>query len=124
MPVRQKTPADQRVRAASTVNLRDRLGLCQWFHFQDYAALDRAVEALNDLGVRLLRTGVSWADYYRPGGKEWYDHQMKALAGFDILLSVWHTPPSISEGRACNAPPRRLRDYADFIDLLITDYGD
>jgi CDP-paratose 2-epimerase len=47
-----------------------------------------------------------------------------AGAGFDVLLSVWHTPPSISRGGACSSPPRRLRDYADFIDLLITDYGD
>jgi CDP-paratose 2-epimerase len=23
----------------------------------------------------------------------------------------------------CNSPPRRLRDYADFIDLIITEYG-
>jgi CDP-paratose 2-epimerase len=108
----------------SAGTLHDKLGVCQWFHFEDYAALDRAVEALDELGVRLLRTGVSWADYFRPGGKAWYDHQMKMLAGFDVLLSVWHTPPSISEGGACNAPPRRLRDYADFIDRLITEYGD
>jgi CDP-paratose 2-epimerase len=104
--------------------LRDKFGVCQWFHYQDYDALDRSVEAMHDLGVRHLRTGVSWADFYRPGGQAWYDHQMKALAGFDVLLSVWHTPPSISEADACNAPPRRLRDYADFIDLLITRYGD
>jgi CDP-paratose 2-epimerase len=102
--------------------LRDKLGICQWFHYEDYKSLDRAVAALHELGIRHLRTGVSWADYYRPGGKAWYDHQMKALAGFDVLLSVWHTPPSIGESDACNAPPRRLRDYADFIDLLITDY--
>jgi CDP-paratose 2-epimerase len=40
------------------------------------------------------------------------------------MLSIWHTPPSISEGDACNAPPKRLRDYADFIDRVMTDYGD
>lgn len=103
--------------------LRDCLGVCQWFHYEDYGTLERAVELLRELGVRHLRTGISWADYLRPNGKAWYDAMMEALAEFDLLLSVWHTPPSISEGNCCASPPRRLRDYADFIDLLITDYG-
>lgn len=103
--------------------LRDRVGLCQWFHYEDYRTLEMAAGLLRELGVRHLRTGVSWADYLRPGGPQWYDAMFRALAGFDVLLSVWHTPPSISEGGCCSSPPRRLRDYADFIDLLITRYG-
>ncbi|HEV7298546.1 MAG TPA: hypothetical protein VGN72_04215 [Tepidisphaeraceae bacterium] len=106
--------------------LRDTLGVCQWFHYEDHRAVDRTIELMRELNVRHLRTGVSWADYVRPGGKAWYDWQMARLreGGIDVLLSVWHTPPSISIANACNAPPRRLQDYADFIDLLITDYGD
>jgi CDP-paratose 2-epimerase len=103
--------------------LRDRLGVCQWFHYEDYAGLEQAVRRLRELGIRHLRTGISWADYFRPNGPAWYDAMMSALAEFDVLLSVWHTPPSISEGGTCASPPRRLRDYADFIDRLITDYG-
>ena len=95
--------------------LRDKLGVCQWFHFQDHAAVDLTVELLAELGVRHLRTGISWADYFRDGGPAWYDWQMRQLKEFDVLLSVWHTPPSISEGDACSSPPRRLRDFADFI---------
>ena len=102
--------------------LRERLGVCQWFHFEDDAGLQHAVQRLHELGVRHLRTGISWADYFRPGGKAWSDRLMAALRGFHVLLSVWHTPPSISEGGTCASPPRRLRDYADFIDRLITDY--
>lgn len=103
---------------------RDKLGLCQWFHFHDFEAVERAVALLRELRVRLLRTGISWADFLRPGGREWYDWQMEQLAGFDVLLSVWHTPPSLAVDQACNSPPRRLRDYADFIDQIITLYGD
>lgn len=109
--------------AGSRPLLRDRLGLCQWFHYEDYEMLEQAVHLLRELGVRHLRTGISWADYLRPHGKGWCDVMMGALAEFDVLLSVWHTPPSISEGGTCASPPRRLRDYADFIDVLITDYG-
>jgi CDP-paratose 2-epimerase len=103
--------------------LRDRFGICQWFHFEDHASVERSVSLLRELGIRHLRTGISWADFYRPGGKAWYDWQMKALAEFDVLLSIWHTPPSISQGNTCNSPPQRLRDYADFIDLVISQYS-
>jgi CDP-paratose 2-epimerase len=106
--------------------VRDKLGLCQWFHFADHAAVDRTIECLAELNVKHLRTGISWADYFRPGGQAWYDWQMARLreSGLEVLLSIWHTPPSISEGGTCNSPPRRLRDYADFIDRVITEYGD
>ena len=110
--------------APSPADLRRQFGVCQWFHFQDHESVLRTASLLRELGVRHLRTGISWADYFRDGGPEWYDWQMKQLANFEILLSIWHTPPSISEGNACNCPPRRLRDYADFIDTIITCYGE
>jgi CDP-paratose 2-epimerase len=115
----------QRQRTAPRPGLRDRLGVCQWFHFEDYQSVEQSAELMAELGLRHLRTGVSWADFLRPGGRRWYDWQMKTLAdaGVEVLLSVWHTPPSLSEGNSCNSPPRRLQDYADFIDLLITEYG-
>lgn len=105
--------------------LREKIGICQWFHYEAYEDVENAIELLHDLGVKHLRTNISWADFVRPGGRKWYDWQMKTLhaAGFEILLSVWHVPPSYSEGNATNAPPRRLRDYADFIDQVITLYG-
>lgn len=109
-------------------SLEERFGLCQWFHFEDDRLLQAAVTALEELGVRHLRTGVSWADYHRPGGREWYDRQMDVLSNtdLDVLLSVWHTPPSISldpERGSSAVPPVRPRDYADFVDRLITEYG-
>jgi CDP-paratose 2-epimerase len=103
---------------------RDKLGVCQWFHYEAFADLEHAVELLQELGIRHLRTGISWADFHRPRGKAWYDHQMAALEEFDVLLSVWHTPPSIAVGEECASPPRRLEDYADFIGQVIDEYGD
>ncbi|HEX8525203.1 MAG TPA: hypothetical protein VF669_23330 [Tepidisphaeraceae bacterium] len=122
-PARRAKPV---VEAARALNLREKIGLCQWFHFEDYAAVDRTLDILATLDVKHLRTGISWADYHREGGKAWYGWQMDRLrqSGLEILLSIWHTPPSISEGGACNSPPRRLLDYADLIDRVITDYGD
>ena len=105
---------------------RPTLGACQWFHYEAYDDVVAAVDLMHDLGLRHLRTGVSWADFHRPGGKAWYDWQMAALAEADLelLVSVWHTPPSIAEGGVCAGPPRRLEDYADFVGQLARDYGD
>ncbi len=103
--------------------LRDRFGLCQWFHHGDEKTLARAVRRLRELGVRHLRTGISWADYHLPGGADWYDHLFAELDDFELLVSVWHTPPSLAVDGRCASPPRRLRDYADFIDLVITRHG-
>ncbi len=108
---------------AAAVLAREKLGICQWFHFEDELGLRRTAHTLRRLNVKHVRTGISWADFFRPGGKAWYDRQMNALSEFEVLLSVWHTPPSISQGNSCNSPPRRLLDYADFIDRIITEYG-
>lgn len=100
------------------------LGICQWFHFEAYTEVERAVELMHDLGATRIRTGLSWADYHRPSGRRWYDWQMKTLSEFEVLLSVWHTPPSISEGNSTTSPPKRLMDLADFIDETVQRYGD
>src|SRR4029453_10206 len=54
------------------------LGICQWFHFEDHR-LDDPGGCAKQLGVTKLRTGLSWADSFRPGADAWFDHQMKAL---------------------------------------------
>jgi CDP-paratose 2-epimerase len=100
------------------------LGVCQWFHYEDFQGVRDAAAAMRRLGLRHLRTGVSWADFHRPRGRAWYDWQMEQLAEFDVLLSVWHTPPSIAEGNRCAGPPRRLEEYGEFIGYLIELYGD
>src|SRR5690606_23459355 len=121
--MKRTAPTTSTKAEGGTPLLRERLGICQWFHYEDVRTLETAARLLRDLGVKHLRTGVSWADYLRPGGPRWYDQMFRALAEFDVLLSVWHTPPSISEGGSCASPPSRLRDFADFIDVLISRYG-
>ncbi len=116
----QPSPSPQTLPVPLAAN---RLGIGQWFHYEDDASLERCVGLMRELGVRHLRTGISWADYYRPRGADWYRRMMSALQEFEILLSIWHTPPSISEGGTCASPPRRLGDFADFIDLILDEFG-
>jgi CDP-paratose 2-epimerase len=102
----------------------DRLGVCQWFHYRDRETVLRAVDLLRELGVKHLRTGISWADDHRHDGPDWHDWVMQQLEGFELLLSVWHTPPSISRNQWCNGPPKRLEAYAEFLEELTARYGD
>ncbi|MEX0654217.1 MAG: hypothetical protein WD534_18415 [Phycisphaeraceae bacterium] len=113
-------------RQTSPPPMHEKLGVCQWFHYQDQPAVHRTIDAMHALGVKHLRTGVSWADFHRPDGAAWCDWQMKRLAEADleVLVSIWHTPPSIAEGDGCASPPRRLNDYADFIAQIIDTWGD
>jgi CDP-paratose 2-epimerase len=101
------------------------VGVLEWFAMGDRALAEAAIDDLRRLGVEHLRFGVSWADYFREGGPEWYDWLIPLLGQhFELLPCFLYTPPSIGEVASTASPPRRLKDYADFIDVCITRYGE
>jgi CDP-paratose 2-epimerase len=97
------------------VSLRaDRLGVCEWFHFGDETRLHRTARALRESGLRRVRTGLSWADDFRPTGPDWHATLLDALADFEVLLCLSNTPPSVSRNGRVNGPPHDLDAYAAF----------
>jgi beta-xylosidase len=98
-----------------------RLGICQWFHFEDHR-LDFAVDWLRRLGVRRLRTGLSWADWHRPNALAWFDRQMEALAEFDVTVTLCFTPPSRGLSEHHTSPPREPEEFADFAEAMVRRY--
>jgi len=112
--------ADGRIKPAMD-HFDNRVGICQWFHFEDHR-LDDAIQRLKSLGVRQLRTGVSWADWHRPNAMEWFDHQMRKLEDFDVTVTLCFTPPSLGQ-RACHtSPPRDLGEFARFAAEVVERY--
>jgi beta-xylosidase len=99
------------------------LGICQWFHFQDHR-LDDAVAWLRKLGVRYLRTGLSWADSFRPGAAEWFDRQMNALQEFDLTLTFCFTPEHRGIAPHHTSAPLVSEEFADFCAGMIERYSD
>jgi beta-xylosidase len=97
------------------------IGICQWFHFQD-PRLESAVGWLRKMGVRKLRTGLSWADWHRPGAAEWFDRQMKALREFDLTLTLCFTPPSRGRRECHTSPPLALEEFAEFAGWVVKRY--
>ena len=97
------------------------LGICQWFHFQDHR-LDFAVDWLKRLGVKKLRTGISWSDWYRPNAFEWFDRQMRALEDFDTTITLCFTPASRGKRECYTSPPQDPREFAEFAVQVVDRY--
>jgi beta-xylosidase len=100
----------------------DQMGLMQWFHFEDHR-LDDAVAWLKRLGVKKLRTGLSWADRFRPNALDWFDRQMEALADFDTTVTFCFTPEHLGIEPHHTSPPRDPQQFADFCAEMIDRYA-
>jgi beta-xylosidase len=98
------------------------LGLCQWFHFQD-PRLGAATRWLKELGVRHLRTGLSWADSHRPDSEAWFDQQMRTLEPYEVTLTYCFTPESQGIRPHHTSPPRHPEQYAEFCAQMTRRYG-
>jgi beta-xylosidase len=99
-----------------------KFGICQWFHFEDHR-LDAAVEWMRRLGVRHLRTGLSWADSFRPGAIDWFDKQMAALAEFEVTLTLCFTPEHRGVVPHHTSPPLDYLEYAEFCESMVERYA-
>jgi beta-xylosidase len=97
-------------------------GLCQWFHFED-PRLHDGVRWLRELGVRYLRTGLSWADSFRPGADAWFDEQMRALEDFDVTLTYCFTPEHLGIAPHHTSPPRDPEGFAEFCARMTRRYA-
>ena len=98
------------------------LGLCQWFHFED-ARLTDSVTLMKRLGVRHLRTGLSWADSFRPNALDWFDRQMEALADFEVTVTFCFTPEHKGIAPHHTSAPKDPREYADFCAAMVSRYA-
>jgi beta-xylosidase len=98
------------------------LGICQWFHFED-PRLDDGVRWLKRLGVRHLRTGLSWADWLRPDAAAWFDRLMRALDDFEVTVTFCFTPEQHGLRPHHTSPPREIGAFADFCAAMTRRYA-
>jgi CDP-paratose 2-epimerase len=101
------------------------IGLVEWFQVGEYRRVEEVLADLTRLGVTELRTGISWADYYTPQGQAWYQWLIPTLARqVKVLPCFLYTPPSLGIKPKTSSPPARPKDYADFLDVILTDLGE
>jgi beta-xylosidase len=99
------------------------LGICQWFHYRDEKTLDLAVRWFERLGVRHVRTGLSWAESHQDGAMEWFDTIMDALVQFDVCATLCFTPPSRGVRPCHTSPPADPGEFAYFAQVVAERYG-
>lgn len=102
--------------------LTPEFGLVQWFHYED-PRLDDAVAWLKRLGVTSVRTGLSWADSFRPNALDWFDQQMQALEDFDVTVTFCFTPEHRGLEPHHTSPPLVPEEFAQFCADMIERYA-
>jgi beta-xylosidase len=98
------------------------MGLVQWFHHLD-PRLDDAVTWMKRLGVTHLRTGLSWADSFRPNAIDWFDRQMQALEDFDVTVTFCFTPEHRGIAPHHTSAPKAPEEFAAFCAQMIERYA-
>ncbi|HWE00829.1 MAG TPA: NAD-dependent epimerase/dehydratase family protein [Tepidisphaeraceae bacterium] len=100
------------------------VGALEWFRPGEHDRVDRVLNDLATLGIKELRTGVSWADWHTPEGEAWYAWLFPQLARrVNVLPCFLYTPPSWGIAPKTSSPPVDPHAYADFLDLMITRFG-
>ena len=104
------------------------MGICQWFHFEDHR-LEDAAKWLREWGVTDLRTGLSWADIFRPDALQWFDRQMSVLDEFNVTATFCFTPEhrSLALERGLEphhtSPPQQAQEFAEFCAAMVKRYA-
>ena len=102
-----------------------RIGLVEWFRPGDYDRVETVLEDLSTLGIQELRTRICWADWYTSEGDGWYAWLLPRLAkDINILPCFLYTPPCLGIVPKFSSPPLTPKSYADFIDVMITRFGE
>jgi beta-xylosidase len=79
---------------------------------------------LRRLGVRRIRTGLSWADRFHPNALAWFDRLMDALAEFDFTVTVCFTPEHRGIAPHHTSAPLINAEFAEFCAGMIDRYSD
>jgi CDP-paratose 2-epimerase len=101
------------------------VGFAEWLRLGERDRVDEMIKGMHAAGVSYLRTHLSWAEYHAAGGADWYDWLIPTLGRqFDLLPCIHYTPPSLSRTGRSSGAPQRLKAYADFVDHILSRYGD
>jgi CDP-paratose 2-epimerase len=91
----------------------------------DRDTVERALSALTELPIKHLRTSISWCDWLREGGEEWYAWLLPKLTErVDVLPCFLYTPPALGLLPKTSSPPRDPQAYGEFVEMVLRSYPD
>ncbi len=99
-------------------------GVLEWMRPGEEDRVERLLDDLKAIGATELRTGISWADWHTEGGQAWYAWLLSLACELHVLPCFHYTPPTLGITPAICSPPRDPKQYADFLDVFITRFGE
>ncbi len=101
------------------------MGMVEWFRPGEHERVEKALAALKELNIAELRTGISWAEYITPKGKEWYNWLIPTLAQeVQVLPCFQDTPPALGLIPRTSSPLKNPQDFAGFLQVVLSDLGE
>jgi beta-xylosidase len=73
--------------------------------------------------VKSVRTGLSWADRFRPNALDWFDRQMRALEDFDVTVTFCFTPEHKGIAPHHTSAPLVPEEFAMFCEEMVERYA-
>lgn len=99
---------------------RNKIGVLEWFHFEDYDHVKRFLDDCEALQIKELRTGISWAEWCSPGGKEWISWLIEELSKkLKVLPCLVYTPMDKGIMPKTSSPPLETSSYAEFVGEIL-----
>jgi beta-xylosidase len=78
---------------------------------------------MRELGVKYLRTGLSWSDAFREGADVWFDRMMGVLEPFTVTATFCFTPEHLGVNTHHTSPPKEPERFADFCAMMVRRYA-
>ena len=78
---------------------------------------------MREHNVTYLRTGLSWADAYRPDAQAWFDHVFTELWPFQVAMTLCFTPGHLGREDHHTSPPLDNADFAEFAAWAVERYA-
>ncbi|HYX92360.1 MAG TPA: GDP-mannose 4,6-dehydratase, partial [Myxococcaceae bacterium] len=100
------------------------IGLAEQFRLGEHDRAEAVLQDLQRLGVRRLKTRLSWAECSTAEGARWSAWLLKRAAPqLEVVPSFAGVPVDVSIERRSSAPPRQVGAFAEFVEAFLEKHG-
>lgn len=91
------------------------LGVSEWFKIAQYGRLEKILGELNAISIKHIRAAFSYEDWHQQDGPQWFQWLFSNLSDNFELMPCFVLDPA--------SDLYDLHDFADFIKLMIRNFG-
>jgi CDP-paratose 2-epimerase len=99
------------------------LGVDEWFGPDEQRHVEESIRILGRLGIRHIRVGLSWAEWYTAEGRDWYEWLFHTLSPhLTVLPALTYAPPALEGAVDASSSPHNRKAFAEFLDTFIRHF--